>query len=162
LTLDVANQTGGFMSEENNKSIPVQRWLIGGATAALLMGGAVVQHGAVTATTERQTKEEHRGFYCNAKALNPEERARHQKLTEKLLALRNATAEVDKGYELQFQPRDVSLAELAEWVVMESRCCPFFDFHIDLEQEGALVCLRLTGKEGVKHFIQAKFGLDAK
>jgi len=99
------------------------------------------------------------GFYCNVKALNAEERRRHEALTKKLLAKRQETIESDKGYELQFSPADVSVGEVAEWVVAEGKCCPFFDFHIDLEDEGKLVCLRLTGAEGVKQFIRAEFGL---
>ena len=68
--------------------------------------------------------------------------------------------ETEKGYEFQFSPGDVSLAELAEWVVAESKCCPFFDFHMDLEREGKLVCLRLTGEEGIKAFIRAEFKIE--
>ena len=41
----------------------------------------------------------------------------------------------------------------------ESRCCPFFDFHIDLENQGKLICLRLTGEEGIKAFIRAEFAV---
>jgi len=67
--------------------------------------------------------------------------------------------ESEKGYELQYSPADVTVAEIAEWVVMESKCCPFFDFHIDLEDAGTLICLRLTGTDGVKQFIRAEFGL---
>jgi len=44
--------------------------------------------------------------------------------------------------------------------VNESKCCPFFDFHIDLENEGKLVCLRLTGEEGIKQFIRAEFNVQ--
>ena len=98
-------------------------------------------------------------FYCNVKALSTAERARHEELTRKLLAKRIATLEIEKGYELQYRPEDVSVAEVAEWVVAESKCCPFFDFHIDLEEEGKLVCLRLTGAEGIKQFIRGEFGL---
>jgi hypothetical protein len=96
-------------------------------------------------------------FYCNIKALTPVERAHHKQLTEKLLAARKETVETEKGYELQFSPSNVSLAELSDWVAAESKCCPFFDFHIDLEREGSLLCLRLTGEEGVKAFIRAEF-----
>jgi hypothetical protein len=96
-------------------------------------------------------------FYCNIKALTPEERVRHKQLTEKLMAARKEIVETEKGYEFQYSPSEVSLAELAEWVVAESKCCPFFDFHIDLEREGKLVCLRLTGEEGIKVFIRAEF-----
>ena len=52
------------------------------------------------------------------------------------------------------------IRELAEWVGAESKCCPFFDFHIDVEREGKLLCLRLTGEEGIKAFIRAEFGVE--
>src|SRR5712692_9172209 len=98
-------------------------------------------------------------FYCNIKALTPTERARHKVLSEKLMAARNETIETEKGYEFQFSPENASVTEVAEWVVAESKCCPFFDFHIDLEKEGKLVCLRLTGSEGVKQFMRSEFGV---
>ena len=96
-------------------------------------------------------------FYCNLKALTPEERVHHKMLGDKLMAARQETIEMAKGYEFQFSPQKVTLAELADWVVAESKCCPFFDFHIDLEETGTLLCLRLTGEEGVKAFIRAEF-----
>jgi len=43
-------------------------------------------------------------------------------------------------HEFQYSLSDTSLAELSEWVVSENRCCPFFDFHIDLERQGTLLC----------------------
>jgi hypothetical protein len=98
-------------------------------------------------------------FYCNIKALAIEERARHKELTEKLLAARNETIETEKGYEFQYRPDKVTIAEMAEWVVAESKCCPFFDFHMDLENQGKLVCLRLTGSAGIKDFIRSEFHL---
>ena len=101
-------------------------------------------------------------FYCNIKALNPTERARHKQLTDKLVAMRKEMVETEKGYELQYSPSTVSLAELAEWVVAESKCCPFFDFHLDLEREGSLLCLRLTGEAGIKAFILTEFGVPKK
>src|SRR6202158_3211701 len=93
-------------------------------------------------------------FYCNVKALNPEERARHKHLTEKLIAVREEVVETAKGYEFQFSPATITLAELAKWVAAEGKCCPFFDFHIDLEREGKLLWLRLTGEDGGKGFIR--------
>jgi hypothetical protein len=100
-------------------------------------------------------------FYCNAKALSPTERARHKLLTDKLVAQRTRVVEIEKGYEFQYSPSTVSLAELAEWVSDESKCCPFFGFHLDLENEGTLLCLRLTGKKGIKEFVQAEFRVSA-
>jgi hypothetical protein len=96
-------------------------------------------------------------FYCNIKALSSKERARHRELTEKLLSARNETIETEKGYEFQYSPEKISIAEVGEWVVLESKCCSFFDFHIDLENRARLVCLRLTGSEGIKAFIRSEF-----
>ena len=96
-------------------------------------------------------------FYCNIRALSPAEHARHTQLTDKLLATRKDVVESEKGYEFQYSPKEVSLSEIVEWVEAESKCCPFFDFHIDVENEGTLLCLRLTGAEGVKAFVRSEF-----
>lgn len=99
-------------------------------------------------------------FYCNIKALNPAERARHQHLTDKLISTRKEIVETEKGYEFQYSPATISLAELAEWTLAESKCCPFFDFHLDLEREGNLLCLRLTGEKGIKPLIASEFQIS--
>jgi hypothetical protein len=96
-------------------------------------------------------------FFCNATALNSSERAFHQRLTERLIASRNAVVELPKGYEFQYSPAEISVADVAQWVVAEEKCCPFFNFHIDLEKQGTLVCLGLTGGEGIKQFIRSEF-----
>ena len=120
---------------------------------------------AVQAVPERKQEKEpvmQGKFYCNTRALNPSERAHHKLLTDKLVAERTQIVETEKGYEFQYNPSTVSLAELADWVAAESKCCPFFDFHIDLENEGKLLCLRLTGEEGVKTFVRAEFLVPTK
>ena len=96
-------------------------------------------------------------LYCNISALDSSQRARHKELTEKLLVTRKEIVESEKGYEFQFNPSDIALAEISEWVVAESKCCPFFDFHIDVENHRQRLCLRLTGPAGVKRFIAAEF-----
>jgi hypothetical protein len=135
------------------------------ALAFLVAAGGATGPGAKAMQTarneEKQTSTTQSKFYCNIKALTPEERARHKQLTDKLLAARKETAEFEKGYEFQFSPKDVSLAELAEWAVAESKCCAFFDFHLDLKNEGNLLCLRLTGEEGIKAFIRSEFHMQA-
>ncbi|HXN53384.1 MAG TPA: hypothetical protein VN943_15745 [Candidatus Acidoferrum sp.] len=122
---------------------------------------AKAQEPAAAGNAEKRTVVQSK-FYCNIKALSPAERASHTQLTDKLMALRRATVESEKGYEFQYSPKEVSLSELAEWVVAEGKCCPFFDFHLDLEREGSLLCLRLTGVEGIKAFIRAELPVGTK
>jgi hypothetical protein len=137
-----------------------------GTALALLL----VIHGAEAAP--RQTSQavaskaaqatEGNKFYCNVKALSPEERAHHKEVTDKLIAGRREIVETPRGYEFQFSPATVSVLELAEWVTTEEKCCPFFYFHIDLEKEGTLVCLGLTGEEGIKASIRTEFKVPEK
>lgn len=141
-----------------------KRHAIAAALTLLLAGSAAIALTGPTtelqaATTEKQMNATQSKFYCNTKALTAEERAHHKQLGDKLMAARKATVETGNGYEFQFGREDATLAELADWVVNESKCCPFFDFHIDLENEGKLICLRLTGEEGIKQFIRAEFAV---
>jgi len=129
-------------------------WMAGGGGM-----GLAAQNTASVKKTERQVVTVQSKFFCNTKALTPEERARHKQLGEKLTAARKETVEVPTGYEFQFSPKNITIAELAEWVAAESKCCPFFDFHLDLEAKGSLLCLRLTGEEGIKTFIRTEFAI---
>ena len=155
------------MSNENEKTIPTWKLNLLGAALALLMAGSGAVRMQAQAAPKKTTAEDQpvttqSKFYCNRNALNPTERAHHKQLTDKLLATRTNIVETEKGYEFQFSPSTVSLAELADWVAAEGKCCEFFDFHIDLERRGSLLCLRLTGDEGIKPFIHAEFQVPAK
>jgi hypothetical protein len=143
--------------KSNKKLIRASRLVAVGLATVVIGAGA-----PIIASQEKGTVIVQGKFYCNIKALTPDERASHKQLTDKLIRIRKEVVETEKGYEFQYSPADVSLAELAEWVAAEGKCCPFFDFHIDLEQQGALLCLRLTGEEGIKAFIRTEFPVAAK
>jgi hypothetical protein len=145
--------------KSNKKLIRASRLVAVGLATVVIGAGAV---SPIIASQEKGTVIVQGKFYCNIKALTPDERASHKQLTDKLIRIRKEVVETEKGYEFQYSPADVSLAELAEWVAAEGKCCPFFDFHIDLEQQGALLCLRLTGEEGIKAFIRTEFPVAAK
>jgi len=151
-----------ILEDEMNKEWKQRMQKTGGTIAAVAMSLGIAGIAAGHNLHPQDTKDPSTiridgGFYCNMKALSRKERARHKELTEKLLAARNETIETEKGYEFQYSPDKVSIAEVGEWVVAESKCCPFFDFHIDLEKQGKLVCLRLTGIDGIKVFIRSEF-----
>jgi len=151
-----------------NKQIAGTEKRLAAATAlALLLTGSgalrlLGQDAPATANTEKETMTTASKFYCNTKALTPAERIYHKKLTDKLIASRKEIVETERGYEFRYSPSTVSLAELAECVAAEGKCCPFFDFHIDLEREGQLLCLRLTGQEGIKPFIRSEFQVGVR
>jgi hypothetical protein len=142
--------------------LPAKRKCGISATAAILLTIAVASLpvSAQSPSPAAGTDEPATGhFACNTAALTSAERSVQQRLTKRLFALRKAAIEYPKGYEFQFSPADISLAELSIWVVNESKCCPFFDFHIDVEERGKLFCLRLTGAEGIKDVIRHEFNI---
>ena len=123
-----------------------------GLTARLLQGTR-----SVRAAVGEQTMIEASGFYCNLKALSVKERVRHMQLTYEIERARVETVEMANGFAFRFQDGTVSLAELAEWVSAERKCCPFFDFEIEQQADDAPLWLKLRGKEGAKAFMRAEF-----
>lgn len=113
----------------------------------------------VRAAVREQTTVETSNFYCNLKALGTKERARHVLLTLEIERARVETIELANGFAFRFQDGTVSLADLAEWVSAERKCCPFFDFEIELQGNNGPLWLKLRGKDGVKAFMQSEFGL---
>jgi hypothetical protein len=95
-------------------------------------------------------------FACDRMALTPEKRKRHfDELGPKLRSLKKSVRELPNGYEFEF-PADSNTVQLvAEWAVGERACCPFFDIDMRFERDGGSLWLSLTGREGVKQFIQA-------
>ena len=97
---------------------------------------------------------------CNMNALTAEQRARHETMTARLLRLAGRE-DLDDGYRFTVDRTDISVAELAEWVADESRCCPALDFHVELPAFGPLA-LRIDGGADVKAFIAAELRLEPR
>jgi hypothetical protein len=55
----------------------------------------------------------------------------------------------------------MDLTALAEWDRLERRCCPFFDFNIEVEGDEGPTWLTLSGPSGVKEFIRLEIGVQA-
>jgi hypothetical protein len=108
---------------------------------------------------------------CNVAALTPVQRDRQQKLGRMLRSAVVEKVELESGYvfalDLGRLPADGAgaafcVVEVAEWVDLESRCCPFLSFGIELDPKGKTVRLRLTGGKGVKAFLESELGLLEK
>ena len=93
---------------------------------------------------------------CNMSALSKEQRARHEAVTMRLLQYARRE-DLEDGYLFTIDRSHISVAELAQWVADESRCCPAVDFHVELPAFGSLT-LRMDGGADVKQFIAAELG----
>jgi hypothetical protein len=95
-------------------------------------------------------------FYCDRAALSPAERTRHfDVLGPALKARRQAVRELPDGYEIQFASDTQTFQDLAEYVEVERRCCPFFDITLRMTPEHGPLWVRFTGRPGTKQFIEA-------
>jgi hypothetical protein len=124
---------------------------------AVVTGVLGVMASAFVASANDGQKEGESPFVCNLNALTTAERATHRQLTERLVRSIQQMRELTNGYAFDLGVDRVPLADAAMWVGFERRCCPFFDFQLELRRENGPLTLRLTGREGTKAFIRAEF-----
>jgi|GEM_PF-164184 hypothetical protein len=98
------------------------------------------------------------GFYCNRKALTPEQTKHKEELGKALRDQRRSVRELPDGFTFELPFNAANFQAAAEWVSMERACCPFFEFDLRLESDQGTFWLSLKGKEGVKQFIRADLG----
>jgi hypothetical protein len=95
-------------------------------------------------------------FACNRMALTAAQRRRHFKeLGPALRSREKSVRELANGFEFEL-PADPATLQLAvEWASGERACCPFFEITLRLDAEGGPLWLGLSGRTGVKQFIEA-------
>lgn len=121
------------------------------------LGGATGAQRACCATSRTVANGDEAPFACDRTAFTAEERKRHFEVVgPALFALRKGVRELPDGYEFEL-PGDRRTFQLAsEWAAGEHACCPFFAIDLHLEPEGGALRLRLTGRDGVKQFLEAE------
>ena len=102
------------------------------------------------------TQTEQSPLFCDLTALTDEERQEHTRVSEEIFASLEIVKEVSDGYAFRFPATADMLQTVATFIARERRCCPFYDFTVKVEREGGPLWLHLTGRDGVKAFIQAE------
>lgn len=77
-----------------------------------------------------------------------------------LQKLRLAVAEIkelSEGYAYRFPSDDALIAEVAQLVSLERRCCPFLRFGLTVEPGDGPVWLEMSGPQGTKDFLASVF-----
>ena len=97
-------------------------------------------------------------FACNMDAIAPAERKDHIAAIEQIFGAVEEIRELSDGYSFRLANETAMLLKLADFIAKERLCCPFFGFSLHLEPEGGALWLSLTGREGVKPFVQAEIG----
>jgi hypothetical protein len=98
---------------------------------------------------------------CNLDAFDEMQQRRRVELASRLQKAVLEIVPIADGYTFRLAMIDKTLVEIAEFVSLERRCCPFLTFQIEVEGENSEIHLRLSGRPGVKEFLAAEFGIDA-
>jgi hypothetical protein len=95
---------------------------------------------------------------CDLDAISASERPRYNELRRMLAAAVVGKRNLVDGIAVRISTERMALAQLAEWISFERKCCPFFEFKIDVAAGSGPVWVSLTGRAGVKEFLEQAFG----
>jgi hypothetical protein len=94
---------------------------------------------------------------CDLDAIGAADRARYNELRRMLAASAVGKRELPDGIAVQIATERMTLAQVAEWISLERKCCPFLEFRIDVAPASGPVWISLTGRAGVKVFLAQAF-----
>lgn len=94
---------------------------------------------------------------CNPHAIRAEDRSRYRDLVAKLRTAIREHRELRDGYALGVDTQALTLTELAEWIGMERRCCPFLTFQIEVTGAAEAARLTMRGPKGAKAILASAF-----
>jgi hypothetical protein len=95
---------------------------------------------------------------CDLDAISAGDRPRYNELRKMLAASAVGKRELADGIAVQISTERMPLAQLAEWISLERKCCPFFEFKIEVAPASGPVWLSLTGRPGVTEFLAQTLG----
>jgi hypothetical protein len=90
---------------------------------------------------------------CNMKALSSVERKQLGDWGEHVIRAITASRELTDGFAFRVDPGKATLTDVARWLEVWRRCCPFYEFQIDYHAADASVWLAVKGRPGVKEYI---------
>ncbi len=91
---------------------------------------------------------------CNLAAMTPAQRQQYSKIKIRLRATIQKVKELPDGYAFRYNADPSLFMEAAEFTTLESRCCPFFTFVLEVQPNGGPMWLRITGPKEAKPFIK--------
>jgi len=131
------------------------------ALAIAFLGGFALAESALSRPSygpqESNRQQAESPIACVRSALSPEQRKRHfDELGPQLRARKKSVRELPDGFEFEFSSDAATFQLAAEWAAGEQVCCPFFDIDLRMVRDHGPLLLRLSGRDGVKQFIEAE------
>jgi hypothetical protein len=94
---------------------------------------------------------------CDLTALNAEVRSAHLESAKQLLHEgAQELQELPDGFAFRYTA--AQYAQVTQFIANERLCCPFFTFVLEVTPANGPIWLRITGRAGVKDFLQCELG----
>jgi hypothetical protein len=94
---------------------------------------------------------------CDLMALGADVRSTHMESAKQLLHEgAQEVQELHNGFAFRYLAEQY--AQVTQFIANERLCCPFFTFVLEVTPAHGPIWLRITGREGVKDFLQAELG----
>lgn len=97
-----------------------------------------------------------RPIACDISALSSAERQRYDSLRPRVLQAPDEVQEMPTAFRLRIGS-SVAIADAAEWIEMEHRCCAFLDITLSLRGDGT-TWVEIGGSAAIKAFLKEEFG----
>ena len=94
---------------------------------------------------------------CNLKAISAHERPRYNDLMKRLRGSVRGRSALNDGYVYTLVGRAITLPQVAEWMSLERRCCPFLTLQVSAAGTQSDWLLTLTGPTGTKALLEMEF-----
>ncbi len=91
--------------------------------------------------------------------MTPAERENYEGLKERLRAGIQEVQALPGGYALRFEPEASLILAIAKFITLESQCCPFYAFHLEVEANGGPIWFCITGPDEATSFIKDALGI---
>lgn len=95
----------------------------------------------------------HSPIACNLSALHSDTRDEHETISRTVLGSVTTIRETTRGYAFRLPTETGMIRDAATFVARERLCCPFFDFTLEVERDHGPVWLSVSGREGVKQYV---------
>ena len=91
---------------------------------------------------------------CGLTAMTPAQRQHYGEIKTRLRSAVQEVKELPNGYAFRYAADPALLMAAAEFITLESRCCPFFHFVLEIPPHGGPLWLRITGPQDAKPFLK--------
>jgi len=81
----------------------------------------------------------------------------YARLTKRLRSAVIEERELEDGYAFRILVERFPPTAIVEWIALERKCCPFFEFHLRFEADQGPAWLHISGRPGVKEVIREEF-----